>query len=262
MAKKKRGDAHAGGHGWYVSFADLMGLMMSFFVMLVAFSNQDAQKLKLVAGSMRDAFGVQNEARYSGIIETDGLPTRAYFAGRRVEHAEPRRPRQQAPFRRQAEDRPRVRAGCGFAPSGVAGHAGADRDIQAHHVRGDQAGPQSRDRRPGRPFDVSRRLEGAVRTHAAVDPEAREAAARHAAAHLDHRSHRGRLDAFDLSADRANAVRQILEKEGLPTSHIFMAAGKADNEPLFPDDPTLAANRRVTITLMRESPPLPPDLKP
>jgi chemotaxis protein MotB len=69
-------------------------------------------------------------------------------------------------------------------------------------------------------------------------------------------------DAFDLSADRANAVRQILEKEGLPTSHIFMAAGKADNEPLFPDDPTLAANRRVTITLMRESPPLPPDLKP
>ena len=38
MAKKKRGDSHTGGHGWYVSFADLMGLMMSFFVMLVAFS--------------------------------------------------------------------------------------------------------------------------------------------------------------------------------------------------------------------------------
>ncbi|MGH6716848.1 MAG: flagellar motor protein MotB, partial [Bradyrhizobium sp.] len=75
MAKKKRGEAHAGGHGWYVSFADLMGLMMSFFVMLVAFSNQDQQKLKIVAGSMRDAFGVQT-ARYSGVIETDGLPTR------------------------------------------------------------------------------------------------------------------------------------------------------------------------------------------
>src|SRR6202022_3658516 len=76
MAKKKRGDAHGGGHGWYVSFADLMGLMMSFFVMLVAFSNQDQQKLKIVAGSMREAFGVQSEARYSGIIESDGLPTR------------------------------------------------------------------------------------------------------------------------------------------------------------------------------------------
>ena len=32
MAKKKRGDAHGGGHGWFVTFADLMGLMMSFFV--------------------------------------------------------------------------------------------------------------------------------------------------------------------------------------------------------------------------------------
>src|SRR6478752_3490074 len=76
MAKKKRGDGHTGGHGWFVTFADLMGLMLSFFVMLVAFSNQDQQKLKIVAGSMREAFGVQTEARYSGIIESDGLPTR------------------------------------------------------------------------------------------------------------------------------------------------------------------------------------------
>lgn len=69
-------------------------------------------------------------------------------------------------------------------------------------------------------------------------------------------------DAFDLSADRANAVRQILQNEGLPATHIFSVSGKADTEPLFPDDPTLSANRRVTITLMREDPPLPPDLKP
>src|SRR4051812_46944767 len=76
MAKKKRGDAHGGGHGWFVTFADLMGLMMSFFVMLVAFSTQDTAKLKIVAGSMRDAFGVQSDARFSGVIESDGLPTR------------------------------------------------------------------------------------------------------------------------------------------------------------------------------------------
>src|ERR1700741_921525 len=76
MAKKKRGDGHGGGHGWFVTFADLMGLMMSFFVMLVAFSTQDQQKLKIVAGSMRDAFGVQTQSRYSGIIESDGVPTR------------------------------------------------------------------------------------------------------------------------------------------------------------------------------------------
>src|SRR3954466_14271445 len=76
MAKKKRGDAHGGGHGWFVTFADLMGLLVSFFVMLVAFSTMDNNKLKVVAGSMRDAFGVQSVSRYSGIVESDGLPTR------------------------------------------------------------------------------------------------------------------------------------------------------------------------------------------
>src|SRR5665811_2137299 len=73
MARRK--EAHAGGHGWFVTFADLMALLVAFFVMLVAFSTQDQQKLKIVAGSMRDAFGVQDQ-RFSGIIEVLGLPTR------------------------------------------------------------------------------------------------------------------------------------------------------------------------------------------
>ena len=67
---------------------------------------------------------------------------------------------------------------------------------------------------------------------------------------------------WELSADRANAVRQILEDEGLPSAHVFQVAGKADSQPLFPDDPHIAANRRVTITLMREAPPLPLGFKP
>jgi len=87
MAKKKRGDAHGGGHGWFVTFADLMGLMMSFFVMLVAFSTMDNNKLKIVAGSMRDAFGVQTQVRYSGIVESDGLPTRPKL--KNVDHVSP-----------------------------------------------------------------------------------------------------------------------------------------------------------------------------
>ena len=74
MARRK--EAHGGGHGWFVTFADLMGLLVSFFVMLVAFSNQDEKKVQAVAGSLRDAFGVQQSVRYSGIMESDGLPTR------------------------------------------------------------------------------------------------------------------------------------------------------------------------------------------
>ena len=67
---------------------------------------------------------------------------------------------------------------------------------------------------------------------------------------------------WNLSVDRANAVRKILEEEGLPSTNLYAVAGKADTDPLFPDDPFMAANRRVTITLMREAPPVPPDLKP
>src|SRR5438876_7482015 len=75
MAKKKAA-AHGGGHGWFVTFADLMGLLVAFFVMLIAFSTQDQAKLQIVAGSMRDAFGVQDRVRFSGVIEVSGLPTR------------------------------------------------------------------------------------------------------------------------------------------------------------------------------------------
>src|SRR5580698_8655179 len=74
MARRK--EAHGGGHGWFVTFADLMGLLMSFFVMLVAFSNQDQIKAQMLAGSMHDAFGSQTAVRLSGIVEVSGLPTR------------------------------------------------------------------------------------------------------------------------------------------------------------------------------------------
>ena len=67
---------------------------------------------------------------------------------------------------------------------------------------------------------------------------------------------------WELSADRANAVRKLLEADGVPTSHMYMVAGRADTQPLFPDDPYIAANRHVTITLMREEPPIPPNFKP
>jgi chemotaxis protein MotB len=67
---------------------------------------------------------------------------------------------------------------------------------------------------------------------------------------------------WELSADRANAVRKQLEAGGVPSGHFYMVAGKADTQPLFPDDPFIAANRRVTIMLMREEPPVPPDFKP
>jgi chemotaxis protein MotB len=276
MAKKKRGGAHAGGHGWYVSFADLMGLMMSFFVMLVAFSTMDNNKLKIVAGSMRDAFGVQTEARFSGIIESDGLPTRPKL--KNADHIPPEEASNtptpddeersvargarlkidhefalaSASLRQALQDMPEL--------TEVSKHIMFEETKQGLNLEiVDQDGRSMFADGSKQPYDRTRRLIEKLAVPLKATPLRLSIVGHTAAGFVPTRSDYG---AFDLSADRATAVRQILEREGVPPGHFFAVSGKADSQPLFPDDPTLAANRRVTITLMREDPPLPPDLKP
>jgi chemotaxis protein MotB len=276
MAKKKRGDAHGGGHGWFVTFADLMGLMMSFFVMLVAFSTMDNNKLKIVAGSMRDAFGVQTEARYSGIIESDGLPTRPKL--KNVDHISPDEssntptPDQQdrkqiagaqlkidrefalasASLRQALQDMPEM--------TEISKHIMFEETKEGLNLEiVDQDGRSMFAEGSKVPYERTRRLIQKLAAPLKATPLRVAIAGHTSAGYVPTRSD---YDAFDLSADRANAVRQILEREGLPPAHIFAVSGKADTLPLFPDDPSLSANRRVTITLMRENPPLPPGLTP
>ncbi len=64
---------------------------------------------------------------------------------------------------------------------------------------------------------------------------------------------------WELSADRANAARRILEQRGVESDRIFEVTGKSSSEPLFPDDPEMPANRRISIMLLREAPVMPVD---
>jgi chemotaxis protein MotB len=63
---------------------------------------------------------------------------------------------------------------------------------------------------------------------------------------------------WELSASRANAGRALLAVGGLSADRIYEVAGKAGSEPLLPEDPNASANRRLSITLLREAPPVPP----
>ena len=275
MAKKKKA-AHGGGHGWFVTFADLMALLLAFFVMLVAFSTQDKDKLKIVAGSMRDAFGVQTEVRYSGIVESDGLPTRPKL--KNVDHISP----EEASATPTPNDKDlaresgaRLKADREFALASaslrqalqdmpelteVSKHIMFEETSQGLNLEiVDQDGRSMFADGSKVPHDRTRRLIQKLAVPLKATPLRVSIVGHTAAGFLPAR---GDYGPFDLSADRANVVRQILEREGLPPSHIFAVSGKADSLPLFPDDPTLPANRRVTITLMRENPPLPPGLKP
>src|SRR5665213_2671042 len=275
MAKKKR-DAHGGGHGWFVTFADLMGLMMSFFVMLVAFSTMDNNKLKVVAGSMRDAFGVQTDKRYSGIIESDGLPTRPKL--KNAAHIAPE-DASNTPTPDQAEksqlNGARLKVDREFALASaslrqalqdmpelteISKHIMFEETNQGLNLEiVDQDGRSMFADGSKEPYERTRRLIEKLAIPLKQTPLRLSIVGHTAAGFVPTHSDYG---AFDLSADRANAVRQILEREGLPPAHIFAVSGKADTQPLFPDDPSLSANRRVTIMLMREDPALPPDMKP
>ncbi|KAB7740143.1 OmpA family protein [Parvibaculum sedimenti] len=67
---------------------------------------------------------------------------------------------------------------------------------------------------------------------------------------------------WELTSDRANAARRIMARQGLPGDRIYQVVGKADSEPLFPEDPHMAANRRLSIVLLREAPAMPANFKP
>ncbi|GMT42641.1 MAG: chemotaxis protein [bacterium] len=55
MAKKRES---TGVPTWYVTFADLSTLMLTFFVLLISFSNNDIVKFREMLGSIKGAFGV------------------------------------------------------------------------------------------------------------------------------------------------------------------------------------------------------------
>ena len=274
MAKKKQ--AHGGGHGWFVTFADLMGLLVAFFVMLVAFSTQDQAKLNIVAGSMREAFGVQDRVRYSGVIEVPGLPTRP-----KLKNVAKINPEDASATPTPDEKGREHSSGAKFDSDGGFALASAslrqalqdmpDLTELSKHIMieqskeglnieiVDQDGRSMFAEGSKEPYERTRRLVQQLATPLKAMPFRISISGHTSATRVPALPGYG---PWELSADRANSVRRLLEAEGVQTSHISMVAGKADTEPLFPDDPYIATNRRVTITLMREAPPVPPDIRP
>jgi chemotaxis protein MotB len=58
---------------WLVTFADLMVLLMCFFVLMLSFSEMDAEKFKLMSGSLIEAFGVQTDVTASDVPKGTSL---------------------------------------------------------------------------------------------------------------------------------------------------------------------------------------------
>ncbi|MCW8307406.1 OmpA family protein [Acidiphilium sp. PA] len=59
---------------------------------------------------------------------------------------------------------------------------------------------------------------------------------------------------WDLSVERANATRRLMEQAGLPKPLVSAVVGYADHDLLLPKTPRAAGNRRVAILVLRPAP--------
>lgn len=276
MARRRKGGEAHGGHGWFVTFADLMALLMSFFVMIAAYSTQDQKKLQLVAGSMRDAFGSTKESRYAGVVEQDGIPVRDKLRNARKAPPELATDRPASPSNNaeQVGD-PTPPKNFGFALAAASLRQALQTlpevaELSKHIVVEDtkEGLNVSLVDHDGRSMFAAGATAPFERTRLILEhiaPTLRRVGQRvsvtgHTAAMRPGQRPEG--PPWELSAGRATAVREILAANGVPDDRFAFVAGKADTDPMFPDNPYIAANRRVTVTLMNEPPPLPYSAKP
>ncbi|MCZ8184343.1 MAG: flagellar motor protein MotB [Beijerinckiaceae bacterium] len=272
---RKRGAAHGGGggHGWFVTFADLMGLLVAFFVMLVAFSTPNQKKQQIVAGSMRESFGMQKHTRTTGIIETDGVPVRSTIKYTRKVSTDFAAD-QTSPYANSQRDT--VANGTFLADRGFTTAAVSLRqalqempeiaeisrnvvieetdeglDIQIVDQDGRSMFPEG----SALPYERTRKIIAAVAPTLRRMPN-RIRVTGHISSGRNASKERGA--GWKLSAERAISVRDILANNGVPDDRFESVVGRGDTQPVFPDDPSLAPNRRVSIMLVHEAPPLPP----
>lgn len=277
---RKKGGAAGGVPDYMVTFADLMSILVCFFVLLISFSIQDKQKLQVVAGSMKDAFGIQFVNRKAGMIEIEGAPVRQHvkqiapiakqndtdFAEIRhderhkqgpeanthdIEKNEIERPRQfalaAASLRQAWQEMPEI--------THLSSHLMLEETPEGLHIQLiDQDARSMFPAGSARPYEHTRKLLAAMAPILKRLPNRLKITG-----HTDARRLYGApgQTLWDLSSERAGAARRILSENGLPHDRFFEIAGKADVEPLFPEDPYLAANQRISVLVMAENPPLP-----
>ena len=57
---------------------------------------------------------------------------------------------------------------------------------------------------------------------------------------------------WELSSDRANSCRRVMLANNFPVEHIHDVVGKADRDPLKPENPLDPQNRRISIILLKD----------
>ena len=260
--KKGGGDAHHGG-AWKVAYADFVTAMMAFFMLLWLLSTPDKNKLKGLAeyftpeepsatGTTGDAGGGGRSQRSQAESQdTNGKPTvEVATAGTarggaanvpdssmRVIAAELRVVLDSIPAK-EAKDAVKLETSRDGLRINLTDTA--NRPM----FRGATA--ELNDYARGMLGQIARRL---VKSGARIAIEG----------HTDSIGGQSDLN-WRLSGDRAQAARSAMISAGLTPDRFSEVVALAGSQPIYPDQPDRAENRRITIVVLAEPPALPQDV--
>ena len=281
--KKVSGGGHHGG-AWKVAYADFVTAMMAFFLLMWLINTTSPEQKKgiadyfapasvasttsgaggILAGTALGQDGAKSEGTAAAVPQTaPDVPVDAVSG--RLARTTAADPAAQAEARREADEFQSAAESLRQAMQSLPELAELSKQVLVDQTPEglrvqliDQEGRSMFDPGSARPNDRARLLLRAV-SKVIGQLHNRITVAGHTSA-TPAGTREG--DDWALSAARANSSRAVLQEAGVDPDRVYQVSGKANSDPLFPDDPTLAGNRRIAIVLLREKPVLPPDAKP
>jgi len=291
--KKGGGHGHHGG-AWKVAYADFVTAMMAFFLLMWLINTTSPEQKRGIADYFAPASVSQSTSGAGGILAGTALGDQGAKSNGSVSVVQQLSP--EAPPEAEEAGKNQKSGSAGYATSAeaAADEAAARKeedDFQsaAQSLRQamqdlpelaelskqvlvdqtpeglriqlvDQEGRSMFAEGSAKPNDRARLLLRAI-SKVVVQLNNRVTISGHTNATVGARNGRS-VDDWSLSAGRANAARNILQEAGVDPDRVYQVAGRANSDPLYPDDPTLPGNRRITIVLLREKPVLPPNHTP
>jgi chemotaxis protein MotB len=246
---------HGGGHNggaWKVAYADFTTAMMAFFLLLWILSSTSPEQKQSIANYFRDdgPFRDGGATKGGGSIGRNGAGILPH-SGEKLKELDAKRLERAA---QEIEQEMTALGGNGDGKGGgaVAGQVKVsvtddglvieiadDADDAIFAVGGAQMAPK---------FEA---IFDAVAGHLAGLPNRVRVEG-----YTDARQYAGgaAYTNWELSADRANAARRRLESHGLARERFESVVGYGDGYPAIPADPFAPANRRITMTVLKQEP--------
>lgn len=242
MARKKGG---AGIPPWMATFADLMALMMCFFVLLYSFSYVDEVKYKMVVASMAKGFGQTPTATRSQTSSSIGPPSLVPNSMKQSTRARPMNRREATQdtktLRRKIQEQLHDEIAKGNLSVETAGNNVVIRFPE------EIAFPPGSDIISEEILPILRRVTEAL---------GKEPGTIQISGHTDNRPiNTGKFKSnWELSTNRAVSIIHLIEDLGTVDSSKLTAVGYADTRPIVPNDTPegRSRNRRVEITIIRD----------